>query len=223
MCGGCVQHRMADATDWADEAEQRLLDAAIAAAPRLGWNSRLVAEAARRAGYSQADADLLLPSGARDLAALLSARHDRAALAALGRVDPASLRVRERIARAVLERCEAARDDGEAVRRWAGFLSLPPNAPLGLRLAWASADGAWRWAGDTATDENHFTKRVLLAEILVTTLAIDLTVGRAAAKIHLDRRIAGVMAFERFKARFDLSAAAFRFAGSLGRLRYRGA
>ena len=38
--------------------------------------------------------------------------------------------------------------------------------PLGLRLAWESADALWRWAGDTATDENHYSKRVLLAGIL---------------------------------------------------------
>ncbi len=206
--------------DWAQEAEDRLLTAAVEAAAGLGWNSRLVAEAARRAGVTQADAELLLPGGARDLAALLSARHDRQALDALRSVDPAGLKIRERIARAVIERCDAARADGEAVRRWAGFLVLPPNLPLALRLVWASADAIWRWAGDTSTDENHFTKRALLAEILVSTLAIDLASGRAAARRHLDRRIQGVMTFERFKARFNPAAAGTRLAATLGRLRY---
>jgi len=39
-------------TDWADEAELRVLDAAIALAPTLGWNSRLAAQAGAAAGLS---------------------------------------------------------------------------------------------------------------------------------------------------------------------------
>ncbi len=206
--------------DIISQAEDRLLAAAIPLAGRLGWNSRLVAAAARQAGLSPAEAELTAPGGARDLAALLSASHDRAALAGLGRFDPAKLKVRERIRQGVLERCDATRADGEASRRWAGFLSLPGNIPLALRLVWASADAIWRWAGDTASDENHYTKRVLLAEILVSTLVIDLTVGRPAAASHLDRRIEGVMAFERFKAKVDPAAFARDIAGALGQLRY---
>jgi ubiquinone biosynthesis protein COQ9 len=131
-----------------------------------------------------------------------------------------SLKVRERIRAGVQARTEAAMDDSEATRRWCGFLALPMNARLGLRLAWSSADAIWRWAGDTATDENHYTKRVLLAEILVSTLAVRLSGGSNAAAAHLDSRIGGVMAFERWKARFKPSDFAGRAAGALARLRY---
>ena len=64
------------------------------------------------------------------------------------------------------------------MRRWTGFLALPPNMALGARLAWESADALWRWAGDTATDENHYSKRALLAGILSGALAIRLSSGR---------------------------------------------
>lgn len=110
--------------------------------------------------------------------------------------------------------------DREAIRRWSGFLALPPNMPLGLRLAWASADGVWRWAGDIAADENHYTKRALLAEILITTLAVRLALGANAAAAHLDGRIGAVMAFEKWKAGIRPSGFAARAAGILGRLRY---
>ncbi|MGI8840897.1 MAG: COQ9 family protein, partial [Caulobacteraceae bacterium] len=159
------------APDWAEETEARLLAAALLHAPRLGWTSRLVAAAARDIGLTVPEAELLLPHGPRDLAALLAARHDRRALVSLASLDPAALKVRERIRRGVLARCDAALEDEAATRRWVGFLSLPANLPLGLRLAWASADALWRWAGDTATDENHYSKRALLAEILISTLA----------------------------------------------------
>ena len=208
------------APDWADETEARLLDAALIHAPRLGWTSRLVAAAARDAGLAAAEADLLLPHGPRDLAALLARRHDRRALEALAGLDPATLKVRERIRLGVLARCDGAMEDEAALRRWSGFLSLPANMPLGLRLAWASADALWRWAGDTATDENHYSKRALLAEILISTLAIRLSSGANAATNHLGRRIDAVMAFERWKAGIKPADVAARLARALGRIRY---
>ena len=67
---------MTDATDWAERTEQTVLGAAIARAPALGWNARLVREACEASGLSLGDEELLLPNGARDLAALLSRRHD---------------------------------------------------------------------------------------------------------------------------------------------------
>jgi ubiquinone biosynthesis protein COQ9 len=208
------------AADWAEDAEQRLLDAALPQVREHGWTRRLIASAAREAGLSVADAELLLPEGARDLAALLSRRHDARALAALAELDPASLKVRARIRAGVVARCEAAMKDGEATRRWCGFLTLPTNIALGLRLAWESADGLWRWAGDTATDENHYTKRALLAEILVSTLAIRLALGEEAAWTHLDGRIGAVMAFEKWKAGVKPAATADKAARILAKLRY---
>ncbi|MEP6968055.1 MAG: COQ9 family protein [Pseudomonadota bacterium] len=214
---------MTEDRDWADETEGRLLTAALAHAPHLGWTRRLVAVAAREIGLTAAEAELLLPHGPRDLASLLARRHDARALASLAPVDPASLKVRERIRQGVLARCDAAMEDEAAVRRWSGFLALPGNIPLGLRLTWASADALWRWAGDVATDENHYSKRALLAEILISTLAVRLALGANAAAAHLDGRIAAVMAFERWKAGIKPSDAARRLAARLGRLRYGGA
>ena len=213
---------MSDQPDWADETEGRLLTAALDHAQTLGWTRRLVAAAARDVGLTLAEAELLLPEGPRDLAALLARRDDAAALAALAAIEPAALKIRDRIRTGVLARIEAAMDHEAATRRWMGFLALPPNAPLGLRLLWASADSLWRWAGDTATDENHYSKRALLAEILLSTLAIRVTADAEAAAAHLDRRIDGVMTFERWKGRFKPSDAAVKAARALGRLRYGG-
>jgi ubiquinone biosynthesis protein COQ9 len=206
--------------DWAEGAEQRMLDAALGLAPALGWSPMLVARAAREAGLSPGEALLVLPNGARDLAALLSRRHDRAGLAALAGTDPRSLKIRERISRAVEARLDAAQADGEAVRRWAGFLALPFNLPLAARLVWESADVIWRWAGDVSVDENHYSKRAILAAILISTLAIRLSGGREAASVYLSARIANVMAFESWKAGLKPADLGREIAGALGRLRY---
>jgi len=206
--------------DWADETEQRLLEAAIPLARTKGWNAGLIAAAAQAIGLPSREAQLLLPNAARDLAALLSRHHDQAAMRALAQVDPSTLKIRARIAAGVEARLDAADADAEATKRCAAFLALPSNVALGLRLAWESADGLWRWAGDAATDENHYSKRTLLAGILIATLAVRLTAGREAASAELAARIENVMAFEKWKATRKPMTLGRDLAERLGRLRY---
>lgn len=206
--------------DWADRMEQTVLDAALGLAPRLGWNSRMVRAACEACGLSLGDEELLLPNGARDLAALLSRRHDDRALAALAEVEAKSLKMRERIAAAVSARMEAGAADLEASRRCAAFLALPTNADLGLKLAWESADQLWHWAGDTATDWNHYSKRTILSGILVPALTLRFFDGRDAADAFVAARIENVMAFEKWKAGKDFDAPLKTVADMLGRMRY---
>lgn len=213
---------MTRAQDWAAQTEQALLDQALKLVPAHGWTRRTVVLAGEALGMSVGEVELLLPHGPADLAALLSRRHDARALAALADVDADSLKIRERIRRAVEARLDAAGADEPATRRWTGFLALPQNLALGSRLAWESADGLWRWAGDTATDENHYSKRAILAGILTAALAVRLSSGRGAATAFVERRIENVMAFEKWKGSTDLrpSQWAMSLAHVLGRARY---
>lgn len=208
--------------DWASRAETRVLAAACEmVADGARWNAALASRAAATAGLSPADAQLLLPQGPRDLAALLWARHDAQALAALDCLDPAALKVRERIRAAVMARLDAAMVDRDAVQAASLYLARPEAVRLALKLGWATADSLWRWAGDTATDQNHYSKRVLLAAILASTLAVRLTGGQDAAARRLDASIERVMGFETWKAKLPaLQDGLTVLAASLGRLRY---
>lgn len=216
----CMSPEPASAEDWAEAAEARVLDAALAIAPETGWNSRLVARAAKAAGLSRGEAELLLPNGARDLAALAARRHLRRTFEKLDGLDPRSLKVRERIRRAASAKVDATLEDGAAARRLAGYLALPGNVPFALRLFWEAADALWVWAGDTAVDENHYSKRAILAGVLMSTLAVRLRHGRDAARLHLDARIEDVMRFERWKAGLKPPRLGERLAHGLARLRY---
>ncbi|MDP1600862.1 COQ9 family protein [Phenylobacterium sp.] len=209
---------MANQTDWAEATEQQVLDAALTITATQGWTWPSVRAAGKAAALSAAETELLLPHGPADLAALLSRRHDARALAALP--DPATLKIRERIRAAVAARIDAAAEDEAAVRRWSGYLSLPLNFTLGLKLLWESADALWRWAGDTATDENHYSKRAILSGILATALAIRLSSGREAAMTFVDARIENVMSFEKWKAGLKPADLMRDVAAALGKMRY---
>ncbi len=198
-----------------------MLDSALLLAETLPWNASLVLRAAERVGLSPADVDLLLPEGPADLAALLSRRHDGLTLARLAAVDAGALKVRERIRLGVQARLDVALADEAAVRRASLFLARPDHMGLAAGLAWETADGLWRWAGDTATDENHYSKRAILAGLLTSTLGVRLAAGQERAADYLAARIDNVMAFEKWKGRLpDRAEALTRAAGWLGRLRY---
>ena len=154
------------------------------------------------------------------MAALLSRRHDAAALERLAALDVAALKIRQRIREGVVARLDAAAQNADVLRPLAVFLAFPTNLALAVRLTWDSADALWRWAGDTATDENHYSKRAILSGILVSTLAVDLASGRASALSHLDARIDNVMAFEKWKAGLKPMDLATEVVSALARMRY---
>ena len=90
-------------------------------------------------------------------------------------------------------------------RRFAALsiLAMPQNVPLALRIGWRSADLMWRLAGDTATDFNHYTKRLTLGAVYGSTLLVwldDQSEGWMETAAFLDRRLADVMKFEKWKA-----------------------
>ncbi|MGZ5792675.1 MAG: COQ9 family protein, partial [Croceibacterium sp.] len=88
---------------------------------------------------------------------------------------------------------------------------------------WSSADAMWRLAGDKTTDYNHYTKRAILAGVYAATLAVfvdDKSDDKAETRAFLDRRIEGVMKFEKAKARWMGKGEHFDLVRFIGRLRY---
>ena len=136
----------------------------------------------------------------------------------------ATMKIRERIRALVQFRLDAVAGLEEAVRRGLAIMAMPQNAPRAAKIGWRSADAMWRLAGDTATDYNHYTKRAILAAIYAATLTSwleDESEGKADTRAFLERRIDGVMRFEKVKAQIlRPDAEHFSMARFLGRLRY---
>ena len=134
------------------------------------------------------------------------------------------MKIRERIRSLVQFRLDAVEGQEEAVRRAMAVMAQPQNAAAALKLGWRSADIMWRLAGDTATDYNHYTKRAILAGIYSATLAVfidDDSEDKRATREFLERRIEGVMRFEKVKAKFlNSDRETFSVTRFLGRLRY---
>ena len=136
----------------------------------------------------------------------------------------AGLKIRERIRALVQFRLDAILHQKEALRRAQAIMAMPQNALRAAKLGWHSADAMWRLAGDTATDYNHYTKRLTLGSIYAATLAVyvsDTSGDHADTRAFLERRIDGIMTFEKAKARLlKPRDEQFSVARLLGRLRY---
>jgi len=215
---------MAGAADLTlDELRIELAPQVAAAAIFDGWGDAALAEAAAQAGVDPAVARLAFPGGAMDMVAGWVESVDAALGSAFDPLVLAQMPIRERIRSLVWFRLEAVGGLEEALRRALAIQAMPQNLARTAKLGWASADAMWRLAGDTATDYNHYTKRAILASIYAATLAVfvsDESEGKAEARAFLDRRIEGVMKFEKAKAQLLQGREHFDVMRFLGRLRY---
>lgn len=189
-----------------------------------GWSEVALDAAADSVGIDRAVAHFTFPDGAMQMIAAWIEGIDIAMAQALPASTLADLSVRERIRRLVQFRLDAVAGHEEAVRRALAILAMPQNAAATVRRGWASADVMWRLAGDRTSDYNHYTKRTILAGVYAATLAVfidDTSEGKADTAAFLDRRIAGIIRFEKAKARMALPPEQrFSMARFFGRLRY---
>jgi ubiquinone biosynthesis protein COQ9 len=206
-----------------DEIRAMLAPLVAEAACFDGWSEAAVASAAAQAGVDPAVAQLAFPGGPMDRIAAWVETVDAAMAQALPAERLAGMKVRERIRALVQFRLDAATCKEEALRRALAIQAMPQNAPGALKQGWHSADLMWRLAGDTATDYNHYTKRAILEGIYGATLAMflsDQSEGKAETRAFLERRIDGVMKFEKAKAKLLREREGFSVVRFLGRLRY---
>lgn len=191
-----------------------------------GWSAEAVTTAAEECGIDAQVARLAFPGGAMDMIDAWTASVDTAMAHALPAQQIGNLPIRERIRRLVQFRLDHVAANRESLRRALSIMAMPQNLARAAQLGWRSADAMWRLAGDTAVDYNHYTKRVTLGGIYAATLTVfanDESEDFAETRAFLDRRIEGVMKFEKAKARLlanrDMHFSPARF---LGRLRYPG-
>ncbi|GLV24118.1 hypothetical protein TomTYG45_05600 [Sphingobium sp. TomTYG45] len=190
-----------------------------------GWRAEAVTMAASEGRVDADIAHLAFSAGAMDMIDAWFASIDTRMLEALTPEKLGTMSIRQRIIALVTARLTLLARDREALRRALAIMALPQNSVRAAKLGWRSADVMWRAAGDSATDLNHYSKRLTLAAVYAATLLVfvdDESEDWADSRAFLDRRIEGVMRFERAKARWKgigggerLSLARF-----IGRLRY---
>lgn len=168
-----------------------------------GWTRAALDKAAANAGLSAGQVLLAYPNGVADLLDELSRRAAGAAAARLKRADVAAMKVREKVRAGVRAYLDALAPHRPAVKRATG---TPANLLTGPKGLWAAADAIWTALGDTSTDSNWYTKRLILSGVIGSTLLCWIgpagdSGDEAEVDAFLDRRIGDVMNFEKAKAK----------------------
>ena len=187
-----------------------------------GWTRAAVDTAADSQGIDRVQARLAMPKTQAAMVDVYIQGVDRALEEHFTPERLAGMKIREKIRSLVWKRLEIMAPAREAVRRGVAILAMPQNLPLGLRIGWRTADLMWRIAGDTSTDFNHYTKRMMLGGVYASTLLVwldDQTEGWTETGSFLDRRIDDVMKIEKLKADWK-GQEHFSLTRFLGRLRY---
>jgi ubiquinone biosynthesis protein COQ9 len=183
----------------------RLLQAALPHVAFDGWSETTFLAACEDAAVVPELARLACPRGAFDLAVRFHHVGDDAMRNALVKTDLTSMKVRQKITFAVRVRIELI-DHKEAVRRAATLMALPQHAGEGAKLIWCTCDQIWTSLEDRSEDVNWYTKRLILSSVYASTVLYwlgDPSPNHEATWAFLDRRIANVMEFEKFKARVN--------------------
>ncbi len=214
-----------------DPKDMTLDELRVALAPKIadaaifdGWSDDAVESAAMEMGADLDVAKLAFPGGAMDMIGAWIDGVDAHMAQTLPAEKLANMPIRERIRSLVQTRLDAIDGQEEALKRATAIMAMPQNVAETLKRSWKSADLMWRLAGDTATDYNHYTKRTILSGIYAATLAVfadDISEDKAKTKAFLERRIEGVMKFEKVKAKWlNSDRESFNVSRFLGRLRY---
>lgn len=213
---------LADST--LDEIRAALASEIAANAAFDGWGDAARDMAADAAEVDRGVAKLAYPGGAVDMIDAWFAQIDRAMIAAVPAKQLSAMKIRAKIAALVEARIDAVAPNREALRRAFAILAMPQNIAAAARLGWRTVDLMWRLAGDTATDYNHYTKRGILLGVYGATMTVlldDESDGLTDTRAFLQRRIDGIMRFEKTKADFlrrtQHRPSISRF---IGRLRY---
>lgn len=146
------------------------------------------------------DADLLFPGGAVEMVEAWSDLCDREMVAAI--LSSEEPRLSQRVKQALMVRLPANDAMRSGARAGFGVLAAPCAGGAMRRTLLRTVNAIWHAAQDESSGVTYLTKRVTLSGIYTAALLFWLARGKSgdAMEAFIDRRLAGVLRFGKFKA-----------------------
>ncbi|MGC6471908.1 MAG: COQ9 family protein [Parvibaculales bacterium] len=188
-----------------EKEKARILKAALADLPFDGFTDEILTQAAAKARVSADKTRLAFPRGGIDLAVAFIQAGTAEMVKQLAAQKLETMKVRERIQTAVMTRLMVDAPNRETARRAFALLALPRHGEDAVKLLGTTVDEMWRAAGDTSTDVNYYSKRVILSGVYTSTRLVwfqDESDDYADTRVFLERRIDNVMQIEKGKAKW---------------------
>lgn len=200
---------------WCDmnKIKDEILEEMLKEAVFGGWNDASLKKSVKNAGHQPEYAEILFPGGISEIAEYFISKADAEMEKLYKKQDVSKLKIREKIASAVIIRLQIYEKNKEAIRKLLGFFALPQNMPLAIKTLGGTASKIWYLAGDNATDYNYYTKRILLSGVYSSTLIYwlnDDSENFINTKEFLMRRIEDVMKIQKLRGKADEFLAKFK-------------
>ncbi len=193
-------------------ARDALLAAVLRHVPFDGWSPAAFKAGLADAGVSAEEGANLFPGGVSDVSAYFGTWIVARLEAELEGLSERETSIRKRIASGVRSLLTLLAEHREAVQRLSPVDSRRGTLQ-GMGALYRVVDVIWRAAGDRATDFSFYTKRGLLAGVVVSTFFYwldDRSDDFEDTWTFLDRRIEDVLRLQKLRGRLEKAA------GSLG-------
>lgn len=161
-----------------------------------GWTYEALEHAVIQAGFQEIDALRAFDGDINKALFHFIQMIDRQMNEKLEQLDMTSMRVRDRIATAILVRLELMKPYRRALPKIIRYQATPSRGTQTLKTLAGTVSDMWYAAGDQATDFNYYSKRFLLAGVYISTLLFWLKDDSAdfnQTRSFLYRRIDNVM------------------------------
>ena len=160
----------------ADDARDRLLDAALHHVKQHGWTSAALVAAARDLGLSPAVTGIV-PRREAELVEFFIAQSNKKLVEAMQQHadEFQSMSPEDRIRWALKRRLSMVHPHISSWPQALAVAALPTNIPHCGKLLGQMVDDVWHAAGDTSTDTSWYTKRIALAAVYTATELFMLT------------------------------------------------
>ncbi len=158
-----------------------------------GWGIDLLENACKSANLDKNYWKIDFPEGAIDVIDYFLIQTDAKMAESL---DRNNLRTTEKIRAAIKSRLELNAPYKKQIESMLGILALHPVRAT--KATYRTVDNIWRLAGDTATDWNFYSKRLLLAGVYSSTLLYwlnDKSEAHGESWEFLDKRLAEIGKF----------------------------
>tara|TARA_B100000809_G_C15018308_1_gene487507 strand:+ start:416 stop:1075 length:660 start_codon:yes stop_codon:yes gene_type:complete len=173
-----------------------ILNRALIDIENSGFNEKMLLNAAKNCKISEGKLGRLFPEGIFELKQYYFSEIDEQMLQKIKTQNYENIRVRDKIFNGVLIRLDLFKKNKTSIKYI--FVSESSNPIKSLKHLWRTSDLIWKSAGDSSTDYNHYTKRLLLSWVYITTLICwfnDKSRNINDTKLFLNRRIDEVLEF----------------------------
>ena len=139
-------------------------------ASKNGWSNNIFKDISKKMNLNYFEIRALFPEGYVTLLNMYLNEINQKMVKESKNIDLIRLRVHERVKELIILRLKIMSKDKRLLSKTFSYLMLPSNYKLASMNLFKTVDEIWYLTGDTSSDFNYYTKRLILSKVYTFTL-----------------------------------------------------